>query len=313
MIVFFISFLLMERALQLQDYANDIKLFEPYKRYDKDYANEDEMAKELKELGNLIHDQCGMHHKPDFDPHNFDESFRYIHAFLNVRQPYTLSPRVYELIDHALIHRLLHSSITEVQALKHITNRKIANYKNIILWRGDISLLRVDAIVNAANSQMLGCFRPFHKCIDNVIHTFAGPRLRDDCNIFMQKQGFEEPTGTAKITRAYNLPSSFVIHTVGPIYDPSRSEICKKLLISCYKSCLEVASQVESIRSIAFCCISTGVFMFPKEEAAQIAVQTVDQWLTEHPERFDQIVFNVFTPDDLEIYSNLLIENDKEI
>ena len=293
----------MERVLQLPDYANDIKLFEPYQRYDKDYSSEDEMAKELLELGTLIHEECGMRNKPNFDPHNFDDAFHYLHAFLNIREPIQLSPRVYELIDHALAH---HSTVTEVQTLNHIQNKKISNYNNIFLWRGDISLLRVDAIVNAANSEMLGCFRPFHKCIDNVIHTFAGPRLRDDCAIFMQKQGNEEPTGTAKITRAYNLPSSFVIHTVGPIFHIERSELCQKLLVSCYRSCLDVASQVDSIKSIAFCCISTGVFMFPQEEAAKIAVQTVDEWLTEHPGRFDQIVFNVFTERDLEIYTSLL-------
>ena len=296
----------MTRVLQVPDYADDISLYEPYHRYDKDYESKEKMAEELIELGNLIHDECGMRHKPDFDPNNFDEAFRYVHAFLNVREPGLLSPRLIELINHALAHHLLHNQITEVQTLQHITNNKIANYKNIFLWRGDISLFRVDAIVNAANSQMLGCFRPFHKCIDNVIHTYAGPQLRDDCAIIMGKQGNEEPTGTAKITRAYNLPSSFVIHTVGPIYSSESSEICHTLLANCYKNCLNVASSIESIKSIAFCCISTGVFMFPQEEAAKIAVQTVDEWLTNNPGKLDQIVFNVFTEKDLNIYTSLL-------
>lgn len=310
MIILILTNILLMSAIQLSEYADAIKLLEPYHRYDKDYENDDQMAAELKELGDLIHDECGMNHKPNYDPHNFDEAFHYLHAFLNVREPKELSSRLYELIDHALAHHLLHSKITEVRTLEHIKNDKIANYKNIFLWRGDISLFRVDAIVNAANSQMLGCFRPFHKCIDNVIHTFSGPRLRDDCAIFMSIQGNEEPTGTAKITRAYNLPSSFVIHTVGPIYNDDMSDICHKLLENCYKSVLNVASQVEQIKSIAFCCISTGVFMFPQEEAAKIAVKTVDEWLTENPGRFEQIVFNVFTEKDFDIYTNFL--NKKE-
>ena len=301
----------MQRVLELQDYADDINLLTPYTRHLNDYSNEGEMAKELTGLGNLLHNECGFQYKPQFDSHNFSDGFNYIRAFLNVRQPEKLPDRVISLIDHALAHRLIQNEVVDSQTLSPSISDNLKNPSKLFLWRGDISLLAVDATVNAANSQMLGCFRPFHSCIDNVIHTYAGPLLRDDCNIIMNKQGFEEPTGNAKITRAYNLPSKFVLHTVGPIYPEAGPERSVELLKSCYTSCLEVASQVDAIRSVAFCCISTGVFMFPQEQAASIAVKIVDDWLSDHPGRFDQIVFNVFTEKDFNLYHKLLLTNNE--
>ena len=303
-------FAVMEKLLTLEDYANDISLYEPYQRYTGDYKSEDEMASELSELMYLIITQCGFYKKYNFNPQNFEDVFYYIRGFLNKREPNELPPKVNELINHALSHRLVNSNVTNAKTLSHVTGKNVQNKNNIFLWRGDISLLDVDAIVNAANSQMLGCFRPFHNCIDNIIHSYAGPQLRNDCATIMNKQGFEEPTGNAKITRAYNLPSRFVLHTVGPIYNSTQDQECRVLLANCYKSCLEVASQVESIRSVAFCCISTGVFQFPQVDAAQIAVKTVDEWLSQHPGRFDQIVFNVFTEKDLQIYTELLYDQE---
>ena len=172
----------------------------------------------------------------------------------------------------------------------------------IYLWKGDITTLKCGAIVNAANSGLTGCYQPCHSCIDNCIHTFAGVRLRYKCAEIMQAQGHEEPTGQAKITPAYNLPCDFVIHTVGPIVNGRLNNEHYMLLESCYKSCLEIAVKNE-IKSIAFCCISTGVFGFPQERAAEIAVQTVREFLKNHD---IEVIFNVFTEKDYEIYRRLL-------
>ncbi|MBV5267165.1 MAG: macro domain-containing protein, partial [Burkholderiaceae bacterium] len=180
----------------------------------------------------------------------------------------------------------------------------------IALWQGDICTLKADAIVNAANNQMLGCFQPFHQCIDNVIHAAAGPRLREDCALIMDEQKkqknihFEE-TGCAKITRAYHLPARFILHTVGPIYEsPTQHATSAELLSSCYTACLETAAEIPGIRSLTLCCISTGVFGFPNEAAAQIAINSVTRWLEAHPQRFSQVIFNVFLDKDMSIYRN---------
>ena len=177
------------------------------------------------------------------------------------------------------------------------------------LWQGDITELKVDAIVNAANDALLGCFKPFHACIDNAIHAAAGPRLREDTAIIMEIQGSSEETGQAKITRAYHLPSRFVLHTVGPIFHGNPENISEDeeaLLSSSYRACLDLASEVSAIRSIAFCSISTGVFGFPATPAARIAVKTVDRWLLDHPGRFDLVVFDLFSKRDYDIYCKVL-------
>jgi O-acetyl-ADP-ribose deacetylase (regulator of RNase III) len=174
----------------------------------------------------------------------------------------------------------------------------------ITLWQGDITLLAVDAIVNAANSKLLGCFVPGHSCIDNAIHTFAGVQLRQACSDLMQAQGHDEATGMAKITPAYNLPSRYVLHTVGPIVLGALTQKHRTELASCYRSCLALAAE-HDLESIAFCCISTGEFRFPKQEAAEIAAKTVTGFLRSvSPIR--RVVFNVFTEDDYLIYRDLL-------
>ena len=171
----------------------------------------------------------------------------------------------------------------------------------IRLWRGDITALRVDAIVNAANSQMLGCWQPGHHCIDNAIHTYAGVELRAECAQIMDAQGHEEPTGQAKITRAYNLPASRIIHTVGPIANDNPTDEHRAQLAQCYRSCLDCALQ-NKVRSIAFCCISTGVFGFPQAQAARIAVRAVRDWLAAHADAGVTVVFNVFSTEDEALY-----------
>ena len=172
----------------------------------------------------------------------------------------------------------------------------------LFLWRGDITTLAVDAIVNAANTDLLGCFRPGHTCIDNAIHSVAGPRLREDCRRIIVHQGHREPTGAAKLTRGYYLPSRFVLHTVGPIVPDGRpTDEQRAELARCYEECLNVAVDV-GLRSIAFCAISTGVFGYPKDEAATVAMATVRVWLARHPDALDHVVFDVFSAADEAAY-----------
>ena len=182
----------------------------------------------------------------------------------------------------------------------------------LYLWQGDITTLATDAIVNAANSAMTGCYIPNHRCIDNAIHTFAGVQLRQYCHAYMQEQAgkkgasYAEPTGQAMLSPAYNLPSKFILHTVGPIVGDALTEEDGKLLASCYTSCLNLASQ-HQLESIAFCCISTGEFHFPNDRAAEIAIRTVRDWLMRHPSStVTKVVFNVFKNEDLAIYRSLL-------
>jgi len=193
---------------------------------------------------------------------------------------------------------------------KEIVGSSPTMTRGLYLWQGDITTLKVDAIVNAANSALLGCFAPLHACIDNCIHTFAGIQLRLACNELMKKQGHEEGTGLCKITPAFNLPSRYVLHTVGPIIYTRVGEREKLLLASCYKNCLAAAAE-KRLESIAFCCISTGVFRFPADLAAQIAVETVEKWLLENPDSsVKKVVFNVFGNKDFEIYRKVLFQSE---
>ena len=174
----------------------------------------------------------------------------------------------------------------------------------IYLWQGDITRLAADGIVNAANSGMTGCYLPCHNCIDNCIHTYAGIQLRNFCQKLMDEQGYEEPTGQAKITPGFNLPCRYVLHTVGPIVEDRLTEEHKRLLASCYESCLKLADE-NGLKSIAFCCISTGVFMFPNERAAEIAVKTVREYRRKYNSEIE-VIFNVWKDIDCEIYRKLL-------
>lgn len=257
--------------------------------------------------------QCLKKEMPQYSEYNASnsetESFNLYRALCNVRAPkensktmHTLPKEFYEI---------------QSKVLKEITNKKgITNANELSqsklnahfsLWQGDITTLKVDAIVNAANSQLLGCFSPLHECIDNIIHTMSGVELREKCYEIIQKQGAEERTGSAKITPAYNLPSKYVIHTVGPIVYGALTEREKAQLASCYNSILNLASE-NNLKSVAFCCISTGVFRFPKDKAAQIAVKTSLNWLKNNPNStIDKIIFNVFGNADKQIYEELLM------
>lgn len=224
-----------------------------------------------------------------------EERFRLFRSLMNIRPPKPVSENFLAVQDEFLKKDIFSKGITDIADLVSTEDR-------IYLWKGDITTLKCGAIVNAANSQMLGCFQPCHNCIDNAIHTFAGVQLRLECAEIMERQESEEPTGTAKITSAYNLPCNKIIHTVGPIVSGRLTEKHCEQLESCYRSCLEIAVR-NNIGSIAFCCISTGVFGFPQREAAEIAVKTVQNFIKDHN---IEVIFNVFRQDDYDIYNRLL-------
>ena len=224
-----------------------------------------------------------------------------LRALLNVRPPRDASPEFLQVQDEYLRAELAQKGVTVLESL---TPAARCGEAALYLWQGDITTLQCDAIVNAANSGMTGCYVPGHRCIDNCIHTFAGVQLRSACARLMAKQGHEEPTGQAKLTPAFNLPCRYVLHTVGPIVTGRVTARDRALLASCYCACLTKAAE-SGLESIAFCCISTGVFCFPNEDAAEIAVQTVKEFL-QTPTTIKKVIFNVFKDLDKEIYTRLL-------
>ena len=226
-----------------------------------------------------------------------EEQRRLLRSLMNVRPPAPASPEFLRVQDEYLRERLKERGVTQLEALTPVQ-------PGLYLWQGDITTLEVDAIVNAANSGMTGCYVPCHGCIDNAIHTYAGMQLRLECAEIMRKQGHEEETGHAKITGGYNLPCRYVLHTVGPIVSGTLTKEHEQQLASCYRSCLDLAAE-NNCESLAFCCISTGEFHFPNEKAAEIAVETVKQWQARHPQQLE-VIFNVFKNSDREIYEQLL-------
>lgn len=222
-----------------------------------------------------------------------------LRSLMNVRMPKPLSQDFFKIQDKYLQTERDMRGIIESEELPSIPGDP-----RMVLWQGDITTLKVDAIVNAANSALLGCFRPLHTCIDNIVHSRSGIQLRLFCYDMMSKQGHEEPAGQAKITPAFNLPSKYILHTVGPVIGGAvRKQDCEALA-SCYRSCLELAVK-NNCQSIAFCCISTGEFHFPNEKAAEIAIQTVTSFLNTRKENI-RVIFNVFKDIDLHIYQNFL-------
>lgn len=234
-------------------------------------------------------------------PEGAEEQWRLLRALFNVRMPGPVSEEFQKIEGEYLRQMTREKGITDSDSLEPVRLDS-----RLYLWQGDITTLKADAIVNAANSGMTGCYRPNHNCIDNIEQTMAGAEMRYECSRIMEKQGYEEPTGQAKITSAYNLPAKYVLHTVGPIITGQVSRQDEDLLASCYRSCLDLAAE-KGLRSVAFCCISTGVFSFPADRAAEIAVKTVRQWLDDHQESSAQkVIFNVFRDRDREIYEGLL-------
>lgn len=229
-------------------------------------------------------------------PSNETEQRQLLRSLFNIRMPANISDSFLKVQNEYLQEELHRKGITKLSDLTPVE-------PGIYLWQGDITTLACDAIVNAANSGMTGCYQPCHNCIDNCIHTYAGVQLRNACAEIMNKQGHEEPAGQAKITPAFNLPCRYVIHTVGPIVQGQLSKRHEELLASCYRSCLAIAEE-NGCKSIAFCCISTGVFGFPQQRAAEIAVLTARNYMTERNSSIE-VIFNVFKNEDYEIYREL--------
>jgi O-acetyl-ADP-ribose deacetylase (regulator of RNase III) len=230
-------------------------------------------------------------------PTDAQAQFQLLRSLMNVRMPKPIDEEFLKIQDAYLQEETAKKGITDLADLSPIQ-------EGIYLWQGDITTLRCDAIVNAANSQMLGCFCPCHGCIDNAIHTYAGIQLRLKCAELMERQGHEEATGQAKLTPAYNLPCKFVLHTVGPIITRSVTKADEGALASCYRSCLTLAAE-KGLESVAFCCISTGEFHFPNQRAAEIAVETVKEFRA-NTDRHIAVIFNVFKDNDYRIYRSIL-------
>ena len=230
-------------------------------------------------------------------PSEENEQRTILRSLMNIRMPRFISEEFLQIQDEYLAEIRKEKGTITFSDMEEVM-------PDIYIWQGDITRLEVGAIVNAANSGMTGCYQPCHNCIDNCIHTYAGIQLRNKCAEIMDAQGYEEPTGQAKITPAYNLPSDYVIHTVGPIVQGRLTKEHERLLESCYRSCLTIADE-NGVSSIAFCCISTGVFMFPNERAAEIAVETVRKYKEEKNSGI-KVIFNVFKDEDAAIYHRLL-------
>ena len=230
-------------------------------------------------------------------PDDIQAQKRLLRSLMNVRSPKPISEEFLRVQDDYLQEELSQKHITSVSDLLPLE-------PGIYVWQGDITTLACDAIVNAANSGMTGCYYPCHGCIDNAIHSYAGVQLRLECDAIIKAQGHEEPTGTAKITEAYNLPCRYVLHTVGPIITGSLKKQDEDLLASCYRSCLALAEEY-GLKSIAFCCISTGEFRFPNQRAAEIAVETVREYRKQTGSEIE-VIFNVFKDIDDYIYRELL-------
>ncbi len=242
------------------------------------------LAEKGREATNLPEDAPGQH--------------RLFRALCNERPPLPVDDEFLAVQDAYLREASRERGVTALDAIPRTAGRRTR------LWQGDITTLACDAIVNAANSALLGCFSPCHNCIDNCIHTWAGVQLRLACSDIMRRQGHREPAGRAKITPAFNLPCRYVLHTVGPIVSGrGPTDRDRELLASCYRSCLDLAAE-NGVRHVAFCCISTGVFGYPGEEAARVAVATVDAWLAAHASM--EVIFNVFADRDRDIYARLL-------
>ena len=246
--------------------------------------------------------------------YTISEKKNLIRSLMNIRMPKNISDEMLHLQDDYLQEELTAKGIvtlSDIPTIKEQLNSSSSFAEKISLWQGDITRLKVGAIVNAANSQMLGCFIPCHSCIDNAIHSAAGMQLREECDDIMKQRqlrygrDYEEPTGTATLTSAYNLPCEYVIHTVGPIvYGSLNDELCRDLR-NCYENVLQCCLE-HQIKSVAFCCISTGEFHFPNDRAAEIAVETVRAFLEEHDGCMERIIFNVFKDSDKNIYEKIL-------
>ncbi|MBR1931343.1 MAG: protein-ADP-ribose hydrolase [Lachnospiraceae bacterium] len=247
---------------------------------------------------------------------------RILRSLMNIRMPRQISEQTLQIQDLYLAGRAEEKGIVElgrIPTIRDALGSKHPHGDRLSIWQGDITRLQVGAIVNAANSQMLGCFQPMHACIDNCIHTYAGVQLRQECSRQMNQlrirygRDYEQPTACPMLTPGYNLPAEYVIHVVGPIVYGNLQESHRRVLADCYRNVLELCLK-QGIKSVAFCCISTGVFRFPAREAAEIAVNTVSKWLDTHgsathgKDCMERVIFNVFKDEDKELYEKLFSE-----
>ena len=229
---------------------------------------------------------------------------RILRSLMNIRMPRRMDDSILAVQDAYLRERSREKGVVGLADIPEIRD-------GMSIWQGDITRLAVDAIVNAANSQMLGCFVPMHTCIDNCIHTFAGVQLRAECSRQMNRlrsrygRDYEQPTAVPMLTDGYNLPAKKIIHIVGPIVEERLTPALEQDLADCYWNTLALCAE-NGLRSVAFCCLSTGVFRFPKQRAAEIAVDTVGKWLGEHKGEIERVIFNVFKDEDRAYYEKLL-------
>lgn len=237
-------------------------------------------------------------------PKDIEGKKRILRSLVNVRMPRKMDESILTVQDEYLQERIRENGIVELSDIPIIRD-------GLSIWQGDITRLAVDAIVNAANSQMLGCFVPMHTCIDNCIHTFAGVQLRAECNRQMNQlrirygRDYEQPTAVPMLTDAYNLPAKKIIHIVGPIVQYKLTSALEKDLADCYRNTLDMCKE-NGLKSVAFCCISTGVFHFPNNRAAEIAVSTVEKWIADNPGVIERVIFNVFKDEDKKYYEELI-------
>lgn len=301
--------------LPLAAYRAAIALDEPF-RPDAGHEPDDRSADLVREALGLLGDdpatlRAGLR-RGAVDRLDDTAARRLLRAVLTVRGPGPLPTGTARVLDALLTGERLARDTIDATSLPTIRDTlPHTTYQaddRTVLWQGDITTLGADAVVNAANSALLGCFVPMHPCIDNAIHAAAGHRLRADCHAIMSLQGHPEPTGSAKITRGYHLPARYVLHTVGPIVDGNVLPQHQQALASSYRACLDLAATLDGIRSVAFCGISTGVFGYPRTLAARTALNTVADWLALRPERFDRVIFNVYADDDLAAYLHALTE-----
>ncbi len=237
-------------------------------------------------------------------PDSEDGKRQLLRGLMNIRPPRAMADEVLQIQDQYLQGRLLERGVVTLKDIPEVQ-------KGLSLWQGDITRLQVDAIVNAANSQMLGCFVPCHACIDNCIHTFAGIQLRQECARQMEElrrqhgPSYEQPTSVPMLTEGFDLPARYVVHVVGPIVAGPLTRAHEQALVDCYCNVLDLCAE-KQLRTVAFCCLSTGVFRFPNQRAAQLAVATVRAWQDAHPGQMDRIIFNVFKDEDRRYYEQLL-------
>ena len=293
-------------VLSLHEYAEAVSLSVPFRRAEPLGAF-DRIAVVNDLVDYLLQEEEPGQNRPRKKPESAGDFRSLLRVLLTVRPPRPLPEEFHASLDGVLEGELRDRGVVDSASLNRLDT---VGDSGVALWRGDITTLQVDAIVNAANSALLGCFRPMHACIDNAIHCGAGPRLREDCATIITMQGHEEPTGCAKATRAYDLPSRYILHTVGPIAQGVHNHANAAALARSYQACLDCARELADVRAVAFCCISTGVFGYPKESACLIAVETVRRWIRTHPSTLDLIVFNVFSHEDHALYERVLTSSD---